>query len=156
MSSSFFFGGPSVPLVCCDWLAGKGPLFPLPAVQTSLPVVPSFVLIQLVRLSFSFSSPSNPPLSQLRDSYPPPKMQSPPFLSDAPMEGDPPCDWGDFLTPQLRRFPCAYTKVRLRKVLGHGIEGCVARVKFDDDDSRFALKIVSGVSPMQYHLIIEN
>lgn len=68
--------------------------------------------------------------------------QIPPFLSDTPMQGDPPCDWVDFLSPQLRRFPRAYSKVTLCNRLGHGIEGCVARVKFDDDKSSFALKIV--------------
>ncbi|KAH6623430.1 hypothetical protein F5144DRAFT_583213 [Chaetomium tenue] len=65
----------------------------------------------------------------------------PPFLSETPMQGDPPCDWADFLSPQLRRFPRAYNKVTMRNRLGHGIEGCVVRVKFDDDKSSFALKI---------------
>ncbi|KAK4139077.1 uncharacterized protein C8A04DRAFT_41003 [Dichotomopilus funicola] len=63
------------------------------------------------------------------------------------MQGDPPCDWADFLSPQLRRFPRAYNKVTMRNRLGHGIEGCVARVKFDDDESSFALKIVYGDRP---------
>ncbi|KAK4154005.1 hypothetical protein C8A00DRAFT_14848 [Chaetomidium leptoderma] len=63
------------------------------------------------------------------------------------MQGDPACDWTDFLEPQLRRFPRVYTKAKLRKALGNGIEGCVARVKFDDDDSRFALKIFFNSVP---------
>jgi hypothetical protein len=74
-------------------------------------------------------------------------MQLPPFLSDAPMQGDPACGWDDFLAPQLRRFSREYTKVRLSKALGHGIEGAVARVKFDDDVARFALKIVCDCAP---------
>lgn len=82
-------------------------------------------------------------------------MQLPPFLSDAPMQGNPPCDWDNFLSPQLRRFPRNYTKIRLRKTLGHGIEGCVARVMFHDDDSSFALKIVRAVITM-YSSGIEN
>jgi hypothetical protein len=73
-------------------------------------------------------------------------MTLPPFLSDAPMQGDPPCDWSDFLSPQLRRFPRVYNRVRPRKTLGHGTEGCVATVMFDDDDdddnSQLAFKIV--------------
>ncbi|KAL2021181.1 hypothetical protein VTK56DRAFT_7487 [Thermocarpiscus australiensis] len=68
-------------------------------------------------------------------------MELPPFLSPAPMEGDPPCSWSDFISPQLRRFPLVYSKIRLRNRLGHGIEGCVGRVKFDDGDASFALKI---------------
>jgi hypothetical protein len=60
------------------------------------------------------------------------------------MQGDPPCGWDDFLSPQLRRFPRASTEIRLSKVLGYGIEGCVARIKVDHDASPFALKIVRG------------
>lgn len=58
------------------------------------------------------------------------------------MLGDPPCNWSDFLSPQLRRFPRLYSRVKLWNRLGYGIEGCVARVKFDNDNSSFALKIV--------------
>lgn len=70
------------------------------------------------------------------------KTQLPPFLSFSPMQGDPPCSWSDFLSPQLRRFPLVYTKIHMTTFLGHGIEGCVARVNFDDANSGFALKIV--------------
>lgn len=70
-------------------------------------------------------------------------MRLPPFLSDAPLQGEPPCDWHDFLMPRLRRFPGEHTKkVRLSQALGHGIEGVVAKIKFDDGDPSFALKIV--------------
>ncbi|KAH6847515.1 hypothetical protein B0I37DRAFT_375248 [Chaetomium sp. MPI-CAGE-AT-0009] len=79
------------------------------------------------------------------------QIQIPPFLSNTPMQGDPPCDWTDFLSPQLRRFPRDYNKVNLRNRLGHGIEGCVGRVKFDDDTSSFALKIFFDSIPKNGH-----
>jgi hypothetical protein len=146
------------------WAANKEPLFLFFAVgRASHPDLtpPSFhgfrlnhyfhLFIDLTPFPAFILSPSA--LALAIEKFMPHKMQLPPFLSNDPMQGDPPCDWSDFLSPQLRRFPRAYTKIRLRKALGHGIEGCVARVKFDQDDSRFALKIVCGVNPMQYLMI---
>ncbi|KAK3292824.1 uncharacterized protein B0H64DRAFT_326975 [Chaetomium fimeti] len=78
-------------------------------------------------------------------------MEIPPFLSDTPMQGEPACNWADFLSPQLRRFPRAYNKITLHNRLGHGIEGCVGRVKFDDDKSSFALKIFFDSVPDPEH-----
>ncbi|KAK4240598.1 hypothetical protein C8A03DRAFT_41911 [Achaetomium macrosporum] len=46
------------------------------------------------------------------------------------MQDDPPCDWADFLSPKLRRLPPESDNIRLRRFLGHGIEGCVAEVHF--------------------------
>jgi hypothetical protein len=68
-----------------------------------------------------------------------------PFLSNDPMEGDPPTQWTDFLTPQLRQFSLVYNQMHVQEVIGHGIEGCVARVKFDDDELSYAIKIVSAL-----------
>ncbi|KAG7293923.1 hypothetical protein NEMBOFW57_003983 [Staphylotrichum longicolle] len=76
-------------------------------------------------------------------------MQLPPFFSEAPLQGDPPCSWDDFLNPQLRHFPREGSKVRLTKALGHGIEGVVARAKFEDDDTRYALKIFFDSIPTE-------
>ncbi|AEO65572.1 uncharacterized protein THITE_35330, partial [Thermothielavioides terrestris NRRL 8126] len=68
-------------------------------------------------------------------------MELPPFLSSEPMQGDPSCTWASYLLPQLRRFPQDGKPIHFRKFLGHGVEGCVARVKFgEDQDTAFALK----------------
>ncbi|SPQ19173.1 c24314d0-54a7-4b87-9e1c-9fa5156454ae [Thermothielavioides terrestris] len=57
------------------------------------------------------------------------------------MQGDPSCTWASYLLPQLRRFPQDGKPIHFRKFLGHGVEGCVARVKFgEDQDTAFALK----------------
>jgi hypothetical protein len=65
------------------------------------------------------------------------------------MQGDPSCTWASYLLPQLRRFPQDGKPIHFRKFLGHGVEGCVARVKFgEDQDTAFALKTVCPVNPL--------
>jgi hypothetical protein len=70
----------------------------------------------------------------------------PPFLNSEPMEGDPPCQWDDFLIPQLRRFPHGIEALAWQDYLGNGAEGCVSIVKFGDGVNLgpLALKVVSG------------
>ncbi|KAK4132711.1 hypothetical protein BT67DRAFT_342763, partial [Trichocladium antarcticum] len=79
-------------------------------------------------------------------------MVLPPFLTSSTMRGDPPCSWSDFLSPQLRRFRLRYTTIKTTSFLGHGVEGCVACVKFDDGEPEFALKIFfDSAAPGETH-----
>jgi hypothetical protein len=68
----------------------------------------------------------------------------PPFLSNEPMVGDPPCRWADFLSPKLRRFPHDLETLSWQRYLGHGVEGCVSTIRLGDkpDLGAFALKMV--------------
>ncbi|KAK0727524.1 hypothetical protein B0T26DRAFT_868802 [Lasiosphaeria miniovina] len=73
----------------------------------------------------------------------------PPFLSNDPMEGDPPCSWSDFLEPKLRCFPRPDdAKLPHLECLGNGIEGLVAKLQFDDGGQVFALKIFFDSEPI--------
>ncbi|RYP53368.1 hypothetical protein DL768_001613 [Monosporascus sp. mg162] len=74
-------------------------------------------------------------------------MELPPFLSEEPLEGDPPCLWADFLAPKLRRYPHLPKRINWGPDFWHGVEGCVAGVRFDDDHELFAIKVVRELSP---------
>lgn len=83
-------------------------------------------------------------------------MQLPPFLSNEPMEGDPPCHWADLLSPKLRRFPRSDERIHWKRHLGHGGEGIVLLVAFGESKEIFALKIVRSFTETATCLVLSR
>ncbi|OAA54280.1 hypothetical protein SPI_08899 [Niveomyces insectorum RCEF 264] len=84
-----------------------------------------------------------------------------PFLSEDLMEGPPSCTKADFKHPRLRRYPFDLETVNWDEaiVLGVGLDGHVWRVRFQDDETYYALKVFwinrPPQSPHEYSARIE-